>query len=281
MAICFSIMKMVVLLPFFFAFFFWSWKLFLIIWSNFSAAQPKLPCTVNKPAGVNTMEPCAAPAVSPNGQLTSHDKLDRRQALAGEEDNLNLLGGVTFGGAGVGYLIGCVVIAVDEPRKMFSRPELAPLTGAIAGYCLGRLAYHGVCAVNDGWQKVKVVSGKVSRYLAESAGLKPLYDESAIVKACISFGALYNIFANRELMCSLTEFENPFPDSRLCWFAMEGGRELIITPGLALTGAAIGYVGGKGIEGAAKAVCSSVNLATRGVMACINAVTARLGNGLE
>ena len=235
------------------------------------------------------MEPCGA---SPDVRLTNRDKLDRRQARAEldrlqafaraeEDDWLIIRDAATICSSGAGFLIGCIVIAVDEPRKLLSKPAFAPLTGAIAGYCLGKMAYHGIRAAHDGWQKVKVVSGKVSRFLAQSVGLKPPNDESAIVKACMSFGALYNIFANRELMCSLTDFENPFPDSRLCWLAMEGGRELVITPGLALTGAALGYVGGKGIEGGAKAVCCSVNLATRGVVACINAVTARLGNGVE
>ena len=229
------------------------------------------------------MDPCAPPAANPSVRVSNRDEIDERQAFASEEDLDLYRETATFGGAGVGFLIGFAVIVVynDTRKKLIPKPEFAPLTGAIAGYCLGRMAYHGVLAAHDGWQKVKVVSGKVSRYLAESVGLKLPYDESAIVKACTSFGALFNIFANRELMYSLSDFENPFPGSTLCWFAMEGGRELVITSGLALTGAAIGYVGGKGIEGAAKAVCSSVNLATRGVMACINAVMAKPGNGLE
>lgn len=133
------------------------------------------------------MEPCGTPAVSANGRLTNRDELDRRQA----EDDWYLFRDIaTFYGAGVGFLIGCAVIVVDEPRKLLSKPEFAPLTGAIAGYCLGKMTYHGVRAAHDGWQKVKVVSGKVSRFLAESVGLKPPNDESAIVKACMSFGAL-------------------------------------------------------------------------------------------
>ena len=41
----------------------------------------------------------------------------------------------------------------------------------------------------------------------------------------------------------------------------------------------LGYVTGKGIECGARAVCNGVNLASRGILACINGVKAWSGNG--
>lgn len=172
-----------------------------------------------------------------NPVASSNVRNNGRRAFLRESDLDSFREVATLWGAGVGFFIGSSVVVyyVADRQQLIPRPEFAPLTCTIAGCCLGSMVFHGVLATHDGWQKVKVVSEKVSRYLAESVGLKPPCDQSAIVKACTSFGALWNIFANRELMYSLSDFENPLPDSTLCWFGMEGARELVITSVLTLT----------------------------------------------
>lgn len=132
--------------------------------------------------------------------------------------------------------------------------------------------FHGALFALDAFANVQVLAGKVSGYLSQSIGLNLPSDESVMVKACTTLGALSNIFVNRELMHMLTDFDNPLPDSRLCQLSTGAARELVNTSVLALTGTGIGYVAGKGIEGGARAVCSGVNLTIRGVMACITRV---------
>ena len=182
----------------------------------------------------------------------------------------------------VGSFIGLLVTVdyINTGKSVIPRPEAAPMTGAITGFCFGELLFHGGVLTCSAYQKVKVVTETVSGVLFHSLGPNLPFEESALVKTCVSLGALSNIVINRESMYALLGFEGPPPSvSRLSQADTEALKELVNTSVLVGTGAGIGYVAGKGIECGARAVCKGVNLASRGILACINGVKAWSGNG--
>ena len=183
----------------------------------------------------------------------------------------------------IGSFLGMVATIhyLNTGKSVIPRAEIASVTGGITGFCIGELLFHGGDLTCSAYQKVKVVTEKVSGFLSQSIGLNPPSEESALVKTCVSLGALSNIVINREYMYALLGFECPpspsFP--RFSQTGIETVKELVNTSVLVVTGAGIGYVTGKGIECGTRAVCNGVNLASRGILACINGVKSWSGNG--
>ena len=210
-----------------------------------------------------------------NGHVPVYNNASYQAGM--EQNDMNV---VRILSALAGTLIGsaATIHRIDTEKNVIPRPEVASVTGAITGLCIGELLLHGGVLTYDAYQKVKVVTEKVSGYLSQNIGLKLPSDESAMVKTCASLGALSNIFINRELMYALLGFECP-PVIQSSQLGTEAVKEFVNVSTLVVTGASIGYVTGKGIECGARAVCNGVNLATSGIQACINGVKAWSGNG--
>lgn len=210
-----------------------------------------------------------------NGHVPVYDHASHQAKMDQiEHDEIRVLS--TMVGALAGSFI--TIIYVNTGKSVIPRADVAPVTGAITGFCIGELFFHGRGLTCGAYRKVKEVKENVSRFLSQSIGLNLPSEESALVKTCVSLGALSNIIINRELMLVLLGLECP-PAIRPSQLGTEAMKELVNTSVLAVTGAGIGYVTGKGIECGARAVCNGVNLASRGIQACINAVRAWSGNG--
>ena len=212
-----------------------------------------------------------------NHDVSVHDYAGHQARMRQMEHNeIRLFSSVS--GSFLGMLV--TVHYTNTGKDVIPRAEVASVTGAITGFFIGELLFHGVVLTSSAYQQVKVVTEKVSGFLSQGIGLNLPSEESALVKACVSLGALSNIVINRESMYALLGFECPPPSApRFSQTGTESLKELVNTSVLVATGAGIGYVTGKGIECGARAVCNGVNLASRGILACINGVKAWSGNG--
>ena len=210
-----------------------------------------------------------------NGHVPLYDHASY-QARIKQNDHNEIRFLSTLSGSLVGF--AATIHYVNTGKNVIPRAEVATVTGAITGLCVGELLLHGQGLTCSAYQKVKVVTEKVSEYLSQNIGLNLPSEESALVKTCVSLGALSNIIINREFMFALLDLECP-PATRSSQLGTEVMKELVNTSVLAVTGAGIGYVTGKGIECGARAVCNGVNLASGGILACINGVKAWSGNG--
>lgn len=157
-------------------------------------------------------------------------------------------------------------VAENESSAPFLvKPEYAPALGAIAGYFVGKGIYHGLSVLQDGAKAVQSLGDRISTYLVETTGCAPWAQESGAIKACACAGAVWSVLAGRELMYSLVDINNPFPDSVLCEVVMGGGNEVINDSALVVVGAAAGYLAGKGFEYMGRKACAGIGMAARGV----------------
>ena len=188
---------------------------------------------------------------------------------------------LTVAGTGVGAMVGFLVTdrVVDRAgRKVFVgetlqpfmiKPEAGTMLGGIAGYFVGKGIYNSLCALQDGARVVSSVRDRISNFLVEAAGCTPLAQESGAIKACACFGAVWSMFAGREMMYSLIDINNPFPNSFPCRVITGVGNEVINDSPLLLVGASAGYLAGKGIECVARKVCAGIDMAGRGVASLV------------
>lgn len=212
-----------------------------------------------------------------NGQVPVYDRASYQAGMKHNDHILNRFFSTALGGL-VGF--AATIHYVNTGKNVIPRAEVGVVTGAVTGLCIGELLFHGKDLASSAHQKVMVVTENVSRFLTQSIGLNPPAEESVLVKTCVSLGALSNIVINRESMYALLGFESPRPSfPRFSQTGTETVKELVNTSVLVVTGAGIGYVTGKGIECGARVVCNGVNLASRGIQACINGVKAWSGNG--
>ena len=156
----------------------------------------------------------------------------------------------------------------DISGSLILRPESKyHITGATVGmFFVARAIPHGLSAMYYGAKTVQSMGDQLSNYLAETTGCTPLAQESCAIKACACVGALWSMFAGRELMHSLVGINNPYPDSIPCRVFTGVGNEVINDPPLLLVGGCAGYLAGKGIECVARTVCAGVQMAGRGVV---------------
>ena len=154
-----------------------------------------------------------------------------------------------------------------QPFKVKS--EAGPVLGGIAGYFVGKGIYHGFSALQDGVRVVSNVRDRISNFLVEISGCTPLAQESGAIKACACLGAVWSMFAGREMMYSLIDINNPFPNSTPCRVITGVGNEVINDSPLLVVGAGAGYLAGKGIECVARKVCAGIDMAGRGVASLV------------
>lgn len=189
---------------------------------------------------------------------------------------------LTAVGAGAGALLGFLVTdgyINQKGRKVFAsdtlqqpfmvKPEAGILLGGIGGFFVGKGVYHSMCALQDGARVVSNVKDRISNYLAETTGCTPLAQESSAVKACACLGAVWSMFAGREMMYSLIDINNPFPNSTPCGMITGASNEVINDSPLLLVGAGAGYLAGKGIECVVRKVYAGVDMACRGVASLV------------
>lgn len=138
-----------------------------------------------------------------------------------------------------------------EGRKIFEnkllqpfliKPEFAPVLGGISGYFVGEGIYHGLTA----WAK-----------------------ESGAIKVCICIGGVCSMLAGRELMYSLVDINNPYPDSVLCRLTVGVNNEVFNDSALFALGVCTGYVAGKGIEYVAGKARAGIDMAASGVASLV------------
>lgn len=122
------------------------------------------------------------------------------------------------------------------------KPEFAAVLGGISGYFVGEGIYHGLTA----WAK-----------------------ESGAIKACICIGGVCSMLAGRELMYSLVDINNPFPDSVPCRTIVGVSNEVVNDSALFALGAGTGYVAGKGIEYVAGKARAGIGMVTSGVASLV------------
>ena len=135
---------------------------------------------------------------------------------------------------------------------------------SIAAFLAGGGVYHGFCTLRDGAKAVQILGNRLSNYLVETTGCTPLAQESCVIKACACFGAMWSVFAGRELMHSLVGITNPFPDSVPCRVVTACSKEVINDAILVVVGAGTGYLVGKGAEYAVEKACAGIDLVARG-----------------
>ena len=193
-----------------------------------------------------------------------------------EEDFLALIG--TGAGAMLGFLVtdgainqtGRKVFASDTLQQPFMvKPETGILLGGIGGFFVGKGVYHTARALQDGARVVSNVKDRISNYLVETTGCTLWSQESSAVKACACLGAVWSMFAGREMMYSLIDISNPFPNSTPCGVITGISNEVINDSPLLLAGASAGYLAGKGIECVVRKVCAGVDMAGRGVASLV------------
>lgn len=180
-------------------------------------------------------------------------------------------------GAMVGYLVtnappsrtGKNVLENDVFKTFMIKPDVAPLLGGIAGFFVGKGVYRGLCALEDGARVVSNVKDRLSNFLVEVTGCASIAQESNAVKACACLGAVWSMLAGREMMYSLIDIDNPFPNSFPCRVITGVGNEVINDSPLLLVGASAGYLAGKGIECVARTVYSGIDMAGRGVASLV------------
>ena len=157
----------------------------------------------------------------------------------------------------------------DTLQPFLTKPQAGPLLGGIAGYFVGKGIYRGLCAVQDGARLVSNVRDRISNFLMETTGCTPWAQESGAIKACACLGAVWSMFAGREMMYSLIDINNPFPNSFPCRVITGVGNEVINDSPLLLVGAGAGYLAGKGIECVVRKVCAGVDMVGRGVASLV------------
>ena len=157
----------------------------------------------------------------------------------------------------------------DTLQPFLIKPEAGPVLGGITGFFAGKGIHRGLCALQDGARFVSNVGDRVSNFLMEATGCNPLAEESGAVKACACLGAVWSMFAGREMMYSLIDINNPFPNSLPCKVITGVGNEVINDSPLLLAGASAGYLAGKGIECVVRKVCAGIDMAGRGVASLV------------
>ena len=158
------------------------------------------------------------------------------------------------------------VISKEIPDSHLFRPEpeyYYRIGSAVGGCFVGVAIAHGVSATYCAAKAVQSMGYQLSSYLVESTGCTSLAQESCAIKACACFGALWNVFAGRELMHSLVDITNPFPDSVPCTVITACSKEVINDSILAMVGAGTGYLVGKGAEYAVEKACVGIDMAAR------------------
>ena len=194
-----------------------------------------------------------------------------------EKEEGFLTGVSTSAGIMFGFLVtdrivnrtGRKVFESDTLQPFMTKPEAGPLLGGIAGYFVGKGIYRGMCALQDGARVVGNVRDRISNFLVEASGCTPWAQESNAIKACACLGAVWSMFSGREMMYSLIDINNPFPNSIPCGVITGVGNEVINDSPLLLVGASAGYLAGKGIECVARKVCAGIDMAGRGVASLV------------
>ena len=203
-------------------------------------------------------------------------KQPEKSVAQNEEEFLTAFG--TFLGATTGLLLTDSNIN-QKGRKVFEsntlqqpfmiKPEAGILLGGIGGFFVGKGVYHGLYALKDGARVVSNVTDRISNFLSETTGCTLWAQESSSVKACTCLGAVWSMFAGREMMYSLIDLNNPFPNSTPCGMVTRVSNEVINDSPLLLAGASAGYLAGKGIECVVRKVCAGVDMAGRGVASLV------------
>ena len=165
--------------------------------------------------------------------------------------------------------IGRRVVESETLQPFTIKPDASPVLGGIAGYFVGKGIYHGLSALQDGARVVSNVRDRISNFLVEMTGCTPLAEESGAIKACACLGAVWSMFAGREMMYSLIDINNPFPNSTPCGMITGASNEVINDSPLLLVGAGAGYLAGKGIECVVRKVYAGVDMACRGVASLV------------
>lgn len=196
--------------------------------------------------------------------------------LTDAEKHALITGICTSGGIMFGWMSSVTVdsrtgrkVEREVPQPFKIKSETGPVLGGIAGYFVGQGIYHGLSALQDGARVVSNVRDRVSNFLVEMSGCTPLAQESGAIKACACLGAVWSMLAGREMMYSLIDINNPFPNSLPCQLISRVGNEVINDSPLLLAGASAGYLAGKGIECVARKVCAGVDMVGRGVASLV------------
>ena len=160
------------------------------------------------------------------------------------------------------------VINKEIPGSYIFRPEpdYYSRIGSALGLCFEGVAIaHGLSATYYAAKTVQSMGDRLSNYLVETTGCTFLAQESCAIKACACFGAVWSVFAGRELMHSLVGINNPFPRSVSCRVITACSKEVINDSILVVVGAGTGYLVGKGAEYMVEKTYEGIDMATRGV----------------
>ena len=212
-----------------------------------------------------------------NVQSTRAVSANQTAAEQADQERSPLVSAAVNAGKAIGFLAAArasamagrmvdKVINKEIPNSRIFRPEPGPyyLAGWNFGlFFMGAAIPHGLSAIYYAAKTVQSVGDRLTNYLVETTGCTPLAQESCAVKACACFGAMWSVFAGRELMHSLVGITNPFPDSVPCRVITACSQEVINDSILAVVGAGTGYLVGKGAEYAVEKACVGIDMAAR------------------